>query len=139
VRERWAGQIVLKGVLDPEDAKLALAAGADGIIVSNHGGRQLDGALSSVKAMPPIVDAVGGAVPILLDSGVRSGLDILKAMALGASGVLVGRAFAYALAGGGEAGVTRMLIRMQAELKVAMALTGCTDLKTVSRSLLADG
>ena len=138
VRERWAGKIVLKGVLDPEDAKAALTAGADGIVVSNHGGRQLDGALSSVRALPPIVDAVGEAMTVLADSGVRSGLDILKALALGAQGVLIGRAFAYALGAGGEAGVTRMLARMQAELRVAMALTGCTDVKTAGRHLLVD-
>jgi len=138
VRERWPGKIVIKGVLDPEDALEARATGADGLIVSNHGGRQLDGALSSVKALPPIAEAVGEAMTVLADGGVRSGLDVLKMLALGAKGVMLGRAWAYALGAGGEAGVTRMLARMQAELKVAMALTGCADVKTASSDLLVE-
>jgi len=137
VRQRWPGKIVIKGVLDPEDARLARDAGADGIVVSNHGGRQLDGALSTAKALPPIAEAVGGDLTVLADGGVRSGLDVLKMLALGAKGVLIGRAWAFALAAGGEAGVARMLARMEAELKVAMALTGCTDVKAADRSLLA--
>ncbi len=137
VRARWAGKIVVKGVLDPEDARLARDAGADGIVVSNHGGRQLDGALSTARALPPIAEAVGADLTVLADGGVRSGLDVLKMLALGAKGVLIGRAWAYALAAGGEAGVARMLARMQAELQVAMALTGCTDVKAADQRLLA--
>ena len=136
VRERWPGKIVMKGVLDPEDARAARDAGADGIVVSNHGGRQLDGALSAVTALPPIVQAVGGDLTVLADGGVRSGLDVLKMLALGAKGVLLGRAWAYALAAGGEAGVARMLARFETELKVAMALTGCTDVKVAGAELL---
>jgi L-lactate dehydrogenase (cytochrome) len=136
VRQHWAGKIVIKGVLDPEDALAAKAAGADGIVVSNHGGRQLDGAISTTRAMPPIVEAVGEDLTVLMDGGVRSGLDVLKGLALGAKGVLIGRAWAYALAAGGEAGVTRMLTRMKAELEAAMSLTGCTDVKTAGLDLL---
>jgi len=137
IRERWKRPIIIKGVLDAEDAHRAVDAGADGIVVSNHGGRQLDGALSSARAMPAIAEAIGRRVPILMDGGVRSGLDVLKALALGASGCLIGRNWAYALAAGGEGGVRRMLERMRSELRVAMALTGCTDVKTADRSLLA--
>jgi L-lactate dehydrogenase (cytochrome) len=138
VREHWEGPIVLKGVLDPEDARAALAAGADGIIVSNHGGRQLDGAQTTVRALPSIVDVVDDRLTVLMDGGVRSGLDVLRGLALGAKGVLIGRAWAYALAAGGEAGVARMLARMQAELRVAMALTGCTDVKAARQALLSE-
>ncbi len=138
VRQHWDGPIVVKGVLDPEDARAAADAGADGIIVSNHGGRQLDGAQTTVRSLPPIVDAVGDQLTVLMDGGVRSGLDVLRGLALGAEGVLIGRAWAYALAAGGEAGVARMLERMQAELRVAMALTGCTDVKRAGRHLLLE-
>lgn len=137
IRERWKRPIVIKGILDPEDAKLAVQAGADAVLVSNHGGRQLDGALSSVRALPAVAQAVEGRVPILLDGGIRSGLDVLKALALGADACWLGRNWAYALAAGGEAGVSHMLERMRTELKVAMALTGCTDVKTAGRHLLA--
>jgi L-lactate dehydrogenase (cytochrome) len=137
VRERWKGPIVIKGVLDAEDARDALSAGADGLVVSNHGGRQLDGALSSVKALPAIVDAVSGRVPVLMDGGVRSGLDVLRALALGAQGCLLGRAWAYALAAEGERGVRRALAIIRSELAVAMALTGCTDVRSAGRELLA--
>ncbi|MDP9103269.1 MAG: alpha-hydroxy-acid oxidizing protein, partial [Pseudomonadota bacterium] len=137
IRERWKKPIIIKGILDPEDAKMAVQAGADGIVVSNHGGRQLDGALSSARALPPVAEAVEGRIPILLDGGVRSGLDVLKALSLGASGCLMGRNWAYALAAGGEAGVARMLERMRAELHVAMSLTGCTDVAKADNSLLA--
>jgi len=137
IRERWNKPIIVKGVLDPEDARLALDAGADGVVVSNHGGRQLDGAVSSVRALPAVAEAIGGRIPVLLDGGVRSGLDVLKALALGASSCLIGRNWAFALAAGGEGGVVRMLERMRAELKVAMALTGCTDVKGADRNLLA--
>jgi L-lactate dehydrogenase (cytochrome) len=137
IRERWTGPIVLKGILDPEDARQALAVGADGIVVSNHGGRQLDGALSSVKALPAVAEAVAGKIPVLMDGGVRSGLDVLRAMALGAQGCLIGRAWAYALAGQGGRGVRRVLEIMRQELAVAMALTGCTDVRKAGKDLLA--
>jgi len=137
IRERWKRPIVIKGILDAEDARLAVEAGADGIVVSNHGGRQLDGAISTVRAMPKVAEAVAGRIPIIMDGGVRSGLDVLKALALGASSTLIGRNWAYALAAGGEAGVEHMLERMRAELRVAMALTGCTDVRTADGRLLA--
>lgn len=137
VRRHWKGPLVIKGLLDPADAREALANGADGIIVSNHGGRQLDGALSSVKAMPAIADAIGGKVPLFMDGGVRSGLDVLRCLALGAQGVFLGRAWAYALAADGERGVKRALDIIRAELRVAMALTGCTDVRRAGPDLLA--
>ncbi len=138
VRERWDGPIVIKGILDPEDARMAAEVGANGIVVSNHGGRQLDGVPASVDALPPIVEAVGSRLDIVMDGGVRSGLDVLKALALGAKSVAIGRAWAYSLAGGGEAGVSAMLKTLKAELEVAMALTGCTDVETAGRSLLVE-
>ena len=137
VRSHWKGPIVLKGVLDAEDARAALDAGVDGIVVSNHGGRQLDGALASVVALPRVVDAVAGRAAVLMDGGVRSGLDVLRALSLGAKGVLLGRAWAYALGAQGERGVTRALEIIRAELGVAMALTGCVDVRQADRSLLA--
>lgn len=138
VRERWDGPIVIKGILDHEDARQAIAAGADGVIVSNHGGRQLDGVPSSVAALPPIVEAVRGEIPVLMDGGVRSGLDVLRALALGADACLLGRAWAYPLAAGGEKAVARMLGLLRAELKVAMSLTGCTDVRQAGRELLVE-
>ncbi|MBS0581620.1 MAG: L-lactate dehydrogenase [Proteobacteria bacterium] len=137
LRERWSGTILVKGLLDRDDARAALAAGADGIIVSNHGGRQLDGAPSTVAALPAVVGEVGGRVPVLADGGVRSGLDILRLLALGADACLIGKAWAYALGAAGEAGVTELLQTLRAELAVAMALTGCTDVREASRELLA--
>lgn len=136
VRENWNGPIVLKGVLDPEDAKQAVTEGVDGVVVSNHGGRQLDGASSTIQALPRVADAVQGDMPILFDGGVRSGLDVLRALAAGARACLLGRAWAYALAAGGEAGVAQMLAIIRAELEVAMALTGCTDVRKAGRDLL---
>ena len=136
VRENWDGPVVMKGVLDVEDAKAAVKAGADGVVVSNHGGRQLDGVKSSIAALPRIADAVGGDLEVYMDGGVRSGLDVLKAMALGAKACFVGRAWAYALGAGGEKQITRMLDIMRSELAVAMILTGCADVKTAGRSLL---
>lgn len=136
VRENWDGPVVLKGVLDVEDAKAAVKAGADGVVVSNHGGRQLDGVKSSVAALPRIAQAVGGDLEVYMDGGVRSGLDVLKAMALGAKACFVGRAWAYALGAGGEKQVARMLDILRSELAVAMILTGCADVKTASRALL---
>ncbi|HEY8592616.1 MAG TPA: L-lactate dehydrogenase [Sphingomicrobium sp.] len=137
VREQWKGPLIIKGILDPDDARQAAASGADAIVVSNHGGRQLDGALSSARALPAIADALGGIMPILADSGVRSGLDVVRMLALGADFVLLGRAWAYALAGGGEAGVAHVLQLIEAEMRVAMALTGCTRIDEVDRSALA--
>jgi L-lactate dehydrogenase (cytochrome) len=136
VRERWPGPLVLKGVLDPEDAREAARCGVDGIVVSNHGGRQLDSVDSGIAALPAIVDAVGEDLTVLMDGGIRSGLDVLKAMAMGARACLIGRAWAFALAGGGEAGVTHMLNILRAELRMAMSLTGCVDVCRADPSLL---
>ena len=138
IRARWKGPIVIKGVLDLADAREAAAIGADGIVVSNHGGRQLDGASSSIRALPAIAQAVGDRTAVLMDGGVRSGLDVLKAMASGARACLIGRAWAWALGARGEAGVAHMLQILRAELRVAMALTGCTDVNSASADLLAD-
>lgn len=139
VRESWDGPIVLKGVLDVEDARDAVRAGADGLVVSNHGGRQLDGVKSSIAALPRIADAVGGDLTVLMDGGIRSGLDILKALALGAKGVMIGRAWAYALGAGGEKMIERMLGTLRAELATAMILTGCADVAGADKSLLDAG
>jgi L-lactate dehydrogenase (cytochrome) len=128
VRSQWPGPLVVKGILHPDDAKAAFAAGADGIVVSNHGGRQLDGAISAVRALPAIRDAVGSGVTVLADGGVRSGLDVLRYLTLGADGVLLGRAWVWALAAGGEAGVAHMFALLGAELRAAMAFTGRTRL-----------
>jgi len=138
IRQHWDGPMVLKGVLDADDARQAKRVGMDGIIVSNHGGRQLDGAPSTIAALPAIADAVGGEMPILLDGGVRSGLDILKALASGADACLIGRAWAYALGSAGEKGVSHVIDVMRAELLTAMALTGCTDVRKAGRDLLED-
>ncbi|MGE5501909.1 MAG: L-lactate dehydrogenase [Ignavibacteriales bacterium] len=137
IRERWGGPIVIKGVLDPGDAKDAVKAGVDGIVVSNHGGRQLDGVLSGVRALPPIADAVGNDLTILMDGGVRSGLDVVKALALGAKGVLLGRAWAWALGGAGQGGVAHMLQIIRQEMHMAMALTGCTNVRETGRDILS--
>jgi len=137
VREQWPGPIVIKGILDPDDAREATRHGADGIVVSNHGGRQLDGAMSTARALPAIAEAVAGRIPILVDGGVRSGLDVVRMLALGADFVLLGRAWAYALAAGGEAGVAHMLRLVEAEMRTAMALTGCTRLSDIGREILA--
>jgi L-lactate dehydrogenase (cytochrome) len=136
VRQVWDGPIVIKGVLDPDDARDTVKAGAQGLIVSNHGGRQLDGVKSSVSALPRIVDAVGGDLEVFMDGGVRSGLDVLKALALGAKACFVGRAWAYALGAGGEAMVARMLGTLKSELATAMVLTGCDDVRKADRTLL---
>ncbi|HYD88438.1 MAG TPA: L-lactate dehydrogenase [Vitreimonas sp.] len=136
VRERWKGPIIVKGILDAEDAREAVASGVDGLVVSNHGGRQLDGASSSIAALPRVADIVAGRATVLMDGGVRSGLDVLRALASGAQACLLGRAWAYALAAQGEAGVARALEIIRAELAVAMALTGCTDVRAASRDLL---
>jgi L-lactate dehydrogenase (cytochrome) len=136
VRAHWKGPLVIKGVLDPEDAEAAVAAGADGIVVSNHGGRQLDGALASAEALPAIAARVKGRTAILADGGVRSGVDLLKMLALGADGVLLGRAWAYALAADGEAGVTALLEGFGRDLRAAMAMTGCRTLADIGPEIL---
>lgn len=138
IRDLWKGPLIIKGVLDPEDAKAAADIGADGVVVSNHGGRQLDGVLSSARALPAIADAVGDRLTVLADSGVRSGLDVVRMLALGAKGVLLGRAFVYALAARGEAGVTQLLDLFEKEMRVAMALTGVRDVASIDRSILAE-
>jgi L-lactate dehydrogenase (cytochrome) len=136
VRSQWEGPLVIKGILDPGDARTAAASGAEGIIVSNHGGRQLDGALSSARALPAIADAVAGRMAILADGGVRSGLDVVRMLALGADFVLMGRAWACALAARGEAGVAHVLKLIDAEMRVAMALTACTSISEVNEQIL---
>jgi L-lactate dehydrogenase (cytochrome) len=131
VKERFGGPVIVKGVLDPEDARLAVANGADAIIVSNHGGRQLDGAPSTIRVLPEIVDAVGDKTEIYLDGGIRSGQDVLKALALGARSTFIGRAMVYGLGAGGEAGVTRALDIIRAEMDTTMALMGERDIANV--------
>jgi L-lactate dehydrogenase (cytochrome) len=128
VRARWPGPLIVKGILHPDDAALAAAHGADAIVVSNHGGRQLDGAISAMRALPAIMDRLGGAIPVLADGGVRSGLDVLRYVSLGASAVLIGRPWVWALGARGQAGVAHMLALLKAELSTAMALTGRTRL-----------
>jgi L-lactate dehydrogenase (cytochrome) len=138
IRELWKGPLIIKGVLDPEDARAAADIGADGVVVSNHGGRQLDGVLSSARALPAIAEAVGDKLTVLADSGVRSGLDVVRMLALGAKGVLLGRAFIYALAARGGPGVTQLLDLIEKEMRVAMALTGVNTLDQIDRSSLAE-
>jgi len=136
VRSLWPGKLIVKGILDPEDARLAAAAGADAIVVSNHGGRQLDGAPAAIEALPRIAEAVGGDAELWFDSGVRSGQDVLKALALGARAVMIGKAFLYGLGAMGHAGVTRALELIRAELDVSMALTGTCNVMQVDRRVL---
>ncbi len=136
IKKRWGGKLILKGVLDAEDAQLAANTGADAIIVSNHGGRQLDGAMSSIEALPAIIDAVGKQIEVHMDGGIRSGQDVLKAVALGAKGTYIGRAFLYGLGAMGEAGVTKALEIIHKELDVTMAFCGHRSIKTVDRSIL---
>ena len=136
VRSEWKGPLILKGVMEPEDAKQAVALGADAIIVSNHGGRQLDGVVGTATALPRVADALGGSIPILADGGVRSGLDVVRMLALGASGVLLGRAWVYALAARGQTGVAHVLDLIEAEMRVAMALTGVTRIADISARIL---
>jgi len=136
LRERWPRKIIIKGILDPEDATLAVEHGVDAMVVSNHGGRQLDGARSTISALPGIVDAVAGRCEVLFDGGVRSGQDVLKALALGAKGCLIGKAFLYALAARGEAGVSLALDIIRRELAVSLALTGANDVRNVTRDIL---
>ena len=136
IKDEWGGKVILKGILDAEDAKMALNVGADAIIVSNHGGRQLDGALSSIKALPAILDAVGDKVEVHMDGGIRSGQDILKAVALGAKGTYIGRTFIYGLGAMGEAGVTKALEVLHKEMDISMALCGHRRMDEVSRDTL---
>ena len=137
IRAFWKGPMVIKGILDPEDAKDAVRFGADGIIVSNHGGRQLDGVLSSARALPAIADAVKGQIKILADSGIRNGLDVVRALALGADCAMIGRAYIYALAAAGEAGVKHLLELLEKEMRVAMTLTSVAKVADISADLLA--
>ncbi len=136
IRAAWDGPLIIKGILDPDDARAAADVGADGIVVSNHGGRQLDGVLSTARALPAIADAVGNRLTVLADSGVRSGLDVVRMLALGAHGVLLGRAWLYALAARGEAGVAQLLDLIEKEMRVAMTLTGVNTIAKIDRSIL---
>lgn len=133
LKEQWGGKVILKGILDAEDAKMALQVGADAIIVSNHGGRQLDGAISSIRALPAILDAVGDQIEVHMDSGIRSGQDVLKAMAMGAKGTYIGRAFIYGLGAMGQAGVTTALEVIHKELDLTMALCGETQVTALGK------
>jgi L-lactate dehydrogenase (cytochrome) len=136
IKNRWGGKLILKGIMDPEDARRAVASGADALVVSNHGGRQLDGAPSAIQALPPVVEAVGTRIEVWMDGGIRSGQDALKAIALGARGTLIGRAFLYGLGALGQAGVTRCLEIIRNELDLTMAMCGRTDIRDVNRSIL---
>jgi L-lactate dehydrogenase (cytochrome) len=135
-KKMWGGKVILKGILDVEDAIMAEKVGVDAIVVSNHGGRQLDGALSSIRALPAIIDAVGDKVEVILDSGIRSGQDVLKALAMGAKGTMIGRAYVYGLGAMGEKGVTTALEVIRKELDLTMALCGRRDVKTLDRDIL---
>jgi L-lactate dehydrogenase (cytochrome) len=139
IRKIWPGKLILKGILDVDDAKMAAKLGADGIVVSNHGGRQLDGAASSISALPAIADAVGGRTDVLFDGGIRSGADILRALALGARACMIGRAFAYGLGAGGKAGVAKAIDILEKELSVAMALTGTNRIADIDGRVLVGG
>ena len=136
VKERWGGKLILKGILDAEDAKIAASTGADALVVSNHGGRQLDGTVSSIRALPEVVDAVGDKIEVLFDGGIQSGQDVLRALAYGAKGTLIGRAFLYGLGAQGEAGVARCLEIIRNELDLTMAFCGHTDIRRVDRKIL---
>ncbi|MCX7545332.1 L-lactate dehydrogenase [Marinicella gelatinilytica] len=136
LRQHWQGQLLLKGILDTDDARQAVKIGADGIVISNHGGRQLDGVASSVSKLPEIVAAVGSETEILVDGGVRSGVDIFRALALGAQGVMIGRPWAWALAGAGETGLNHLLASLQQELRLAMTLTGVTRINDIGTDQL---
>jgi L-lactate dehydrogenase (cytochrome) len=139
IKQRWGGKLVLKGIMDADDAKRAVECGADALIVSNHGGRQLDGAPASIAALPAIAEAVGRDIEVWVDGGIRSGQEVLKAIALGAKGTLIGRAFVYGLGAYGEAGVRQCLELIARELDLTMAFTGRTDIATVDRSVLVPG
>jgi L-lactate dehydrogenase (cytochrome) len=136
IKQRWGGKLIIKGIMDPEDARLAVESGADALIVSNHGGRQLDGAQSSIEALAPIVAAVGQQIEVHMDGGIRSGQDVLRAVALGARGVYIGRPFLYGLGALGEEGVTKCLDIIRNELDLTMAFCGRRDIQDVDRSIL---
>lgn len=136
IKDRWGGKLILKGILDAEDAEMATGSGADALIVSNHGGRQLDGAMSSIEALPGIVSAVGDKIEVHMDGGIRSGQDVIKAVALGAKGTYIGRAFLYGLGAMGEEGVTMAIEIIRKELDITMALCGLRDIKTVDGNIL---
>lgn len=136
IRQHWSGPIIIKGIMEPDDAELAVQAGADGIVISNHGGRQLDSVPATCEAVPAIAEHLAGRTRLLIDGGVRSGLDLFKMLALGADGVLLGRAWAFALAAGGQAGVAAMLQSMSTELKLAMAMTSCRSLADITSDVL---
>jgi L-lactate dehydrogenase (cytochrome) len=139
IKKRWGGKLIIKGIQDVEDARLSVASGADALIVSNHGGRQLDGAQSSIQALPAIVDAVGSQIEVHMDGGIRSGQDVLKARALGAKGTYIGRSMAYGLGAMGEAGVSKALEIIQRELELTMAFCGHTKIDTVDKGILLPG
>jgi L-lactate dehydrogenase (cytochrome) len=139
IKKCWGGKLIIKGILDVEDARLAANTGADALVVSNHGGRQLDGAPSSISQLPAIVEAVGSRIEVWLDGGIRSGQDVLKAMALGAKGTMIGRPHLYGLGAMGEAGVTKALEIIARELDVSMALCGYNDIREVNREILLPG
>ncbi len=136
IRAEWDGHFIIKGILDPEDARTAAGIGCDGLIVSNHGGRQLDGASSAIRALPKVVDAVGDDLAVLMDSGIRSGLDVVRALALGAKAVMIGRPWVYALAARQKAGVSEVLNLFANEMRVAMALSGCTRIEDINRDMI---
>jgi L-lactate dehydrogenase (cytochrome) len=138
LKQHWGGKLVVKGIMDPADAVAAIEAGADAIVVSNHGGRQLDGAPSSISALPGVAAAVAGRAEVMLDGGIRSGQDILRAIALGADNVMIGRAYLYGLGAGGETGVLRCLDILSRELEATMALCGLTDLRQAGPETLID-
>jgi isopentenyl diphosphate isomerase/L-lactate dehydrogenase-like FMN-dependent dehydrogenase len=139
VKEQWGGKLILKGIQDLEDAQLAVASGADAIVVSNHGGRQLDGAPSSISALPEIAQAVGDKIEVWMDGGIRSGQDVLKAWALGARGTMIGRAMVYGLGAMGEAGVLKALQIIHKELDITMAFCGHTNIQNVNTNILLPG
>jgi L-lactate dehydrogenase (cytochrome) len=139
IKRCWGGKLIIKGIMDAEDARLAVESGADAIIVSNHGGRQLDGALSSIAALPSIVEAVGDQIEVHMDGGIRSGQDVIKALALGAKGTYIGRSFLYGLGAMGEEGVTKCLKIIENELDLTMAFCGLTDVKKVDKQILIPG
>jgi L-lactate dehydrogenase (cytochrome) len=139
IKKRWGGRLILKGIMDLEDARYAADSGADALVVSNHGGRQLDGAPSSISALPLIAQEVGSRIEVWMDGGVRSGQDVLKAVALGARGTLIGRSFLYGLGAMGQAGVTKCLEIIQKELDISMAFCGHTDIRNVDRRILLPG
>ncbi len=139
IKSLWPGKLILKGILDVEDARMAAKSGADALIVSNHGGRQLDGAPSSISALPKIAEAVGNEIEVMFDGGIRSGQDVLRALALGARACMIGRSYIYGLGAGGEAGVAKAIEIIGKELDVTMALTGTKNVRDIDRRVLVNG